>query len=125
MRFAIGVFRLAGIYGLLALFPMYFLEKQIAIDQPPAITHPEFFYGFVGVGVAWQLAFLVISTDPVRYRPLMLPSIVEKATFGSAAWILYMQQRVVGLTAAFATIDLALGVLFAMSFLATRGERPA
>ena len=49
--------------------PNYFLETRLGEDYPPAITHPEFFYGFVGTCLAWQLAYLLIATDPVRYRP--------------------------------------------------------
>ena len=82
MIFARRVFLIAGIYGLLVLLPLYFLEARIGRDQPPAITHPEYFYGFLGVAVSWQVAFLVISRDPVRFRPLMVPAVLEKATFG-------------------------------------------
>ena len=78
MQFARWVFRIAGIVGLMMLLTMYFLEEQIGRDQPPPIAHPEFFYGLVGVAVAWQFAFLVISLDPPRYRLLMLPAVIEK-----------------------------------------------
>ena len=82
MRFAKVVFLVAGIYGLIVLLPLYFMEEQTGRDYPPPITHPEYYYGFTGVAVAWQLAFLVMSREPVRYRPLMIPAIVEKASFG-------------------------------------------
>jgi hypothetical protein len=75
------LFRLAGIYGLLVMLPQYFLERRIGVDRPPPITHPEYFYGFIGVAVAWQFVFLIIAADPIRYRALMLPAILEKATF--------------------------------------------
>ena len=63
----------AGVYGLIVMAPNYFLERQISQNDPPPITHPEYFYGFVGVALAWQVAFLLISREPVRLRPLMLP----------------------------------------------------
>lgn len=94
MTFARRVFFLAGIYGLLALSPMYFLEERLGRDFPPPVTHPEHFYGFVGVALAWQLAFLVIARDPRRYRLMMLPSILEKLSFGGAVWVLFLQERV-------------------------------
>ena len=119
MKLAKIVFLVAGIYGLIVLLPMYFLEAQTGRDYPPPITHPEYYYGFVGVGVAWQLAFLVISRDPVRYRPLMLPAIVEKASFGIAVAVLYFQQRVSGFILAPAMIDSLLGVLFLVAWVAT------
>ena len=64
MTFARRVFLIAGIYGLIVLLPQYVLEEKNGRDFPPAITHPEYYYGFIGVGVAWQIAFLVIASDP-------------------------------------------------------------
>lgn len=114
--FARWLFRLAGIYGLLVLLPQYFLENRVGVDNPPAITHPEYFYGFIGVGVAWQVAFLVIGQDPPRYRMLILPAILEKVTFGIAAVVLFAQQRLSSPILIFAIIDLMLCVLFAITF---------
>lgn len=119
MKFARIVFLVAGIYGLIVLLPLYFMEAQTGRDYPPPITHPEYYYGFIGVGVAWQLAFLVISRDPVRYRPLMIPSIVEKASFGIAVAVLYTQQRVSTFMLGAAMVDSLLGVLFVLAFLKT------
>jgi hypothetical protein len=68
MRFASTVFLVADIYGILILSPLYFLESRIGREQPPSITQPEYFYGFAGAGFAWEVVFLVSSTDPVRYR---------------------------------------------------------
>jgi hypothetical protein len=119
MQLARWVFRLAGIYGLLAVVPMYFLERRIGIDAPPPITHPEYFYGFIGVALAWQLAFLVISLDPVRYRLLMVPAIIEKLSFAAAALVLLLQQRLSGMVFGFAMIDFVLGVLFAVALVQT------
>jgi hypothetical protein len=81
MTFATRVFLIAGIYGLLVLLPQYFLEGKHGRDFPPPITHPEYYYGFVGVALAWQIAFFIISRDPVRYRPIMIAAIAEKASF--------------------------------------------
>src|SRR5262249_1624463 len=72
MKFARYVFLIAGVYGLLIIAPQYFLEERVGTDYPPAVTHPEYFYGFVGVTLAWQVLYLVIASDPVRYRPVML-----------------------------------------------------
>ena len=123
MRFATYAFRWAGIYGLLGLLPQYFLEERINRDYPPAITHPEYYYGFLGVALAWQLAFLVIARDPQRYRLLMLPAIVEKISFGGAAVALYAAGRIPALTHFFGWVDLALAGLFVMAFLKTAPEK--
>ena len=123
MVFARRTFLMASVYGLLVLLPMYFLEGRIGQDNPPPITHPEFFYGFVGVAVAWQAAFLVISRDPVRFRPLMLPAMLEKASFGLPAIALWLGGRLAGSMLAAGLIDLTLGVLFVVAYLRTP-ERP-
>ena len=124
MKFATWTFRLAGLYGLLVLIPMLFLEGTIATMAPPAITHPEYFYGFALVGIAWQVAFLIISTDPVRYRPLMLPAaLLEKAPFGIAAAVMYSQQRIPASVAGLAAVDFVWAALFAIA--AARVRRSA
>ncbi|NUO81771.1 hypothetical protein HUU05_17005 [candidate division KSB1 bacterium] len=118
MNFAKRVFRIAGIYGLLVIAPMYFAENQMNRDFPPAITHPEHFYGFIGVTLAWQIAFLVIAGNPSRFRSMMLPAMVEKFSC-IAIFILYAQQRVPFLLVGFGLIDLVLGILFVFAFLRT------
>ena len=50
MKFAKIIFLVAGIYGVLVLAPIYFMESTIGRQTPPAITHPEYFYGFLGAG---------------------------------------------------------------------------
>jgi len=119
MKFAKYTFLIAGIYGLLVLLPQYFMEAKNGQDFPPAITHPEYYYGFVGVGLAWQIAFLIISRNPIRFRPLMIPAIIEKASFGFAVIPLFLLQRVSSTVLAASLIDLILGVLFVISFLKT------
>ena len=119
MTFAKWVFRIAGIYGLLVLAPMYFAENQISRDFPPAITHPEHYYGFIGVALTWQVLFLVLSTDPVRYRMMILPAFLEKATYSIAVAWLFAQQRVAGIVFGFAMVDAILGVLFLLAFWRT------
>jgi hypothetical protein len=117
--FAKRVFLVAGIYGLLILPPHYFLEEKIGRDTPPAITHPEFFYGFIGITLAWQLVFLVIARNPLRYRPLMLVSVLEKLAYGIPAIALFAQQRIKAMTLAFGCVDLVLGALFVLAFFLT------
>jgi hypothetical protein len=55
--FARWVFLLAGIVGVLEVAPMYFYEATLNRTQPPPITHPDFYYGFVGLaGMAGGLS---------------------------------------------------------------------
>ncbi|MFO0788972.1 MAG: hypothetical protein U0805_05905 [Pirellulales bacterium] len=110
------LFWIAGIYGLVVMAPQYFMEDRVGVDYPPAITHPEYFYGFIGIGVAWQIAFLCIATDPVRYRLLMIPAAIEKFSFAVAVAVLFAQARVPTIIGVFASIDLVLGGLFLLAF---------
>jgi hypothetical protein len=118
--FARRVFLVAGTYGILALLPQYFMEAQAGLDFPPPITHPEYFYGFIGVALAWQLAFLLIARDVRRYRLFMLPAVVEKLTWGFATIALFAQGRLAIFVLGFGLIDLLLAAFFLYAFYATR-----
>jgi hypothetical protein len=121
--FAKRLFLIAGIYGLIVLTPQYFLESKIGRETPPEITHSEYFYGFVGVALAWQIAFLIISRDPVRYRLIMIPGILEKLGFGIVAVVLYAQGRLALQMLAAGIGDLVFAALFAVAFIQTgRGK---
>lgn len=120
MKFAKVVFWTAGIYGVLAITPLYFLFNRIGQQDPPPITHPGFYYGFAGVALAWQIAFFVIATDPVRLRPIMIPSVLEKLGFGIAIVVLYLQQRVHPADLVLGGVDLLFALLFLIAFTKTK-----
>lgn len=119
MKFAKIVFWLAFIYGILMITPLYFLFETIGRQNPPAITHPGFYYGFAGSALAWQFAFLLIARDPIRFRPMMIPSVLEKFSFAAAMAVLYLQGRMHPSDLALGGIDALLGVLFLFSFFRT------
>ena len=122
MRFAKIVFTLAGIWGLLVLTPLFFMENSIGLKNPPAITHPEYFYGFVSVALAWQVAFLIIARNPVRYRTLMIACMLEKFPFPMACTLLYLRGRIAPQVLASSMVDLVLGVLFVVAYLKTSSQ---
>ena len=119
MRFAKIVFWIAGVWGVLVLTPLYFIFDLIGRKDPPPITHPAFFYGFVGAGLAWQIAFFVIAKNPARHRPLILPSILEKFSYGLAVVILVAQQRMRASDLLFGGADLLWGILFVIAYFKT------
>jgi hypothetical protein len=120
MRFARVVFLIAGIYGIAILTPIYFMEGKIGRETPPAITHPEYFYGFLGVGLARQVLFLVLSNDPVRYRAMILPSILEKISYGIALLFLFAQHRLPLSVFTLGSVDWIFAALFVAAYFATR-----
>jgi hypothetical protein len=117
--FARRVFLGAGIYGLVVLLPLYFVETSYAPGGAAVLNRPEFLYGFAGVALAWQLAFIVMSRDVARYRALIPVAIVEKLSFGVAALVLFSQGRLGNDLLAGGIVDLVLAVLFALSFFKT------
>jgi cupin 2 domain-containing protein len=125
MRFAKWVFLLAGASGVAMVLPAYFLEERFGRDFPPPVNHPELYYGFFGVTLAWQFMFLVIGSDPVRFRRAMLPSMLEKASFAVAIPLLYATERVTVTWVGFASMDATWLVLFAVAYLRTSKEGTA
>jgi hypothetical protein len=120
MRFAKVVFWCAGAWGFLVLTPLYFTFDFIGRRTPPAITHPDFYYGFVGLGLAWQLAFFLIATDPARFRLMMIPSALEKFSYSGAVIVLHLQGRLSASQLPFGGTDLLLGLLFLAAFFKTK-----
>lgn len=125
MKFARIVYGIAATYGILVLIPLYFLIDRIGHDSPPVVTHPEFYYGFIGVALLWQLVFILIATDPTRYRPIMLITILEKIVYTIPVLILYSSGRASVNTLVPALIDPILGVLFVTAYVKTRDLRRA
>ena len=125
MRFAKWVFLLAGISGVLMVIPPYFLEERLGRDNPPPSNHPELYYGFFGVTLSWQLMFLVIGSDPIRFRRAMIPSMLEKASFAIVILILFALERVTVTWVGFAAMDATWLVLFIIAYLRTPKERSA
>lgn len=120
MRFAKIVFWIAFVWGILILTPLYFMFDTIGRQDPPPITHPGFYYGFLSTGLAWQFVFLVIARDPVRFRWMMLPSLLEKFGYGISLTTLYLQGRLHPSDMAFGIVDLVFGILFVLAFFRTR-----
>jgi hypothetical protein len=120
MKFARLVFCCAGAWGGLVLTPMYFMYSKIGKYSPPPPTHPELYYGFAGVTLAWQLAFFVIASDPARLRPMIIPSVVEKLSYVIAVVVLYLQSRITAVQLSTGAPDALLCVLFVIAFFKTR-----
>lgn len=119
MKFARIVFWVAGIFGLVTLAPLYFLFDRVGVESPPAVTHPEFYFGFAGLGLVWQLAFIIIATNPVRFRPMMIAAMLEKVSFIAAMVVLLLQHRVTAAQALSSVPDALLCALFVIAYVRT------
>jgi len=116
MKFAKVVFAVAGIWGVAVLTPLLFMYDRVGLVYPPALTHPEFYYGFVATALVWQLAFFVIAANPARFRPIMIPAILEKFGYVVAICILYWQARLGRPQFLVGSADFVLGILFVAAF---------
>ncbi|HEY1263844.1 MAG TPA: hypothetical protein VGF06_09985 [Terriglobales bacterium] len=124
MKFARVVYAIAAAYGFVLIIPLAFLMDRIGHDAPPPVTHPEFYYGFLGVTFLWQLAFILIARDPVRFRPLMLIAILEKFIYTVPVLLLYSAGRVHANIMRPSLVDPIFGVLFIIAYLRTPSRGP-
>jgi hypothetical protein len=123
IKFAQRLFFGAGIYGLAVITPLFFLEHSIGEYSPPAIAHAEFYYGFVCTAFAWQIVYLMMSREPIRLRPMLIPAIVGKAGFAISVFVLCAQGRLAAQNVVLPSIDLLLAALFAWAYLALGSPR--
>lgn len=123
IKFAQRLFLGAGIYGIAVIAPMFFLEHAIGEYDPPSITHAEFYYGFVCTAFAWQIVYLMLSRDPIRLRPMLIPAIMGKAGFAISVFVLCAQGRLGAQNVVLPSIDLLLAALFAWAYVALGSRR--
>ncbi len=119
MTFPRVVFLAAGVWGLAVLPPLYFLVDVTGRHYAAPVDYPHFFYGFLSVALAWQFAFLVIGSNPARFRPLMIPAMLEKFGHVAGVAVLYGQGRLPVADATAAVPDALLGLLFVAAFAMT------
>src|SRR5215510_11123942 len=119
MRFAKYVFIGAGIWGIAVLTPLFWLVDITGRQYPPPHDYPEFFYGFIAVAMAWQIAFIVIGSNPLRYRMFMIPAMIEKFGYVSLLFLLYGRSRIPAIDVQPAIPDGLIGILFVVSFFIT------
>ena len=122
MTFAKYVFMAAGLWGIAVLTPLFFLVDITGRPYTAPTDYPHFFYGFVAVATAWQIAFLVIGSNPARFRPLMIPGFIEKAGYVIAAAVLHGRGCISAADAGTAIPDALLLVLFIVAFVKTQPD---
>ena len=120
MKFAKVVFVCAGIWGIGVLTPLYWLVDVSGRRYGVPMEYPQFYYGFLSVAMAWQIAFLIIGSNPARFRVLMIPGMLEKLGYVVPLVVLYQQARVTWADAQAAVPDFALAILMMLAFVKTR-----
>lgn len=118
--FAKRVFQIAGIWGLFIITFAYASFLQGLDGTDVGATKPEFVHGFFLITLSWQISFLIVSTDPARYRPLMIAAMLEKFPFAITVTALFAQGQVSQVMLVLGLIDGVLGTLFAIAYARTK-----
>jgi hypothetical protein len=69
--------------------------------------------------MAWQIAFLVIGSNPTRLRPLMVPAIIEKIGYVLTVVMMHNGERLLSRDILVVVPDLLLGILFILALAET------
>jgi hypothetical protein len=108
MKFAKIVFWIAGALGLVASVGLYL--------QPGSYLY----YGLIAGVLSWQVVFFLIAWDPRRYRPMMIPSMLEKLIWVVTLGYLHLRGQVTASELASGVIPHGLlGVLFVIAYRMT------
>ncbi len=106
------IFRIAAIYGVLVLLPLYF----IVVPDPYELIQ----LGFTGCALVFQGIFWTIAGDPPRFRALVPFAVLEKLVFGIPAVIFVALGKAEPVMGVFGGIDLLLGASFLWAFVRLR-----
>ena len=112
------IFLAAAIYGFPVL-GLWFFHTPAMVGRA-SWQQPEIYYGFAGVGLAWQAVFVLIASDPIRYRPLMLiAAFGEKFFFAGILVVLLLRHIARPHWIPPAVMDFSLGVAFLIAYFLT------
>lgn len=117
------IFGAAGIYGTALLLPRLntWGERYSDKDWAPVPKEaPVYYYGFVSGALTWQLAFLLMARDPIKYRDLMPIAMLEKFVFVGSCAMLAWQGRLQPTMKIAAVVDGTLGALFVAAYALTK-----
>ncbi len=106
----------AGLYGLAIVSTLYF--GGTAGRGADLLNR----YGFAGAADATELMYLVIASDPLRYRALMPVGVFSKLSFAIPCALLLLAGRIDRIMAVVGAIDLALGIAFLSCWIALRDD---
>lgn len=120
MHFCRLVFLIATIYGLLVIVPTYFSEGLVGRLDPPEISQPAYYYGFIGGALAWQIVYFLVALDPLRLRPFIVLSALAKLGLVVTVACLLYHGRVSWLFATPVMGDLVFGLLFLYAYRLVR-----
>jgi len=116
------IFRVAAILDILALTPILFFPNRIGNPVPRPLTEPEYFHGFLAYALIFALLFLVIASNPIRYRPVMWIAIVQKFVYPIAIFGLLSTHRAPPAKSFYAGTEFLFALLFILALIKTPKE---
>jgi hypothetical protein len=111
------IFKGAGVYGIIVM--LLLLVAPAKVLGEPTVVHPEYYFGFVMVGMVWQIAFLVVGSDPIRYRPMMIVCMCEKFFYITLLAFLILTDRAPTRMIPAVVLDGLLGCAFVYAYRVT------
>jgi hypothetical protein len=121
MKLARWVFLIAGIFGLIPVVPLVYttMVKGEAI-LPDFASMGSFFSVSVFQYVCWQISYIILARDPVRFRSMIiLAFFVEITAPLNPLWLFLYGFR---LWISIAVVDFLLAILFVVAFWLTGRE---
>ena len=121
MKLARWVFLIAGILGLIPVVPLVYTTMVKGETIPPDFASMGVFFSVsVFQYVCWQISYIILARDPVRFRSMMIPAFFVEITapfnpfwlflYGFKFWI------------SIAVVDILLAILFVVAFWLTGRE---
>jgi len=114
------VYLVAGLWGLIVIPLGYASYLSGADPSLSSVARPEIVHGFFLITLPWQLLFLLMSRDPLRYNAVMPLTVLEKLPFAAITLALFTKGQASSVMGFFAAMDGLFGVLFAISYWLTR-----
>src|SRR4028118_819810 len=118
MRFAQLVFAASGIYGLLLIPSMGFLEARIGLRQNWADA------AFLLLAMLSPLISLCAAAGVTRIRLMLVPAFAHKLVYGLAGIVYLLSGRVGAGVLPVVVLDTAFGALFLIAYLRLRWRAP-
>jgi len=122
MKLVRWIFFSAGIFGLIPVISLAYsslVSKESIL--PDGTTTGLFFYGSAVQYICWQILYLFLSRDPLRYRSIMIPAFFAIAiTPFYPIWLyIYGFRPWIPIT----LVNLVFALLFVLAFWLTGRER--
>lgn len=113
------IFRIAAAADILVLTPILFFPNRIGNPVPRPLTEPEYFHGFLALSLLFSILYLVIATNPIRYRPVMWIGILQKFVYPMAIFGLLSTHRTPPGKSFYAGMEFLFGLLFIIALVKT------